>query len=175
MLAACGASRPKACSLSVASRMAAADSGASSPWVPGTIQSSATVPREGRSVSAADQQWAQSALMKRSISAIGARWPSLEQDDCAWAGRCKRNAMASGVMNRMTATRNKPGRHGVGGANGDKAVKGLTTGFLNKRSMGQPRVPTIKECSQKSPRIPHSCTISTRNSAVPSPCPLSTH
>ena len=44
--------------------------------------------------------------------------------------------MASGAMNRMTTTRDTRGRHGVGRANGDKAVKGLTTGFLNRRSMG---------------------------------------
>ena len=70
---------------SPASRVAAAESGASSPREVGTIQSSASSPAAGRGVRASFQQASQSALMKRSSRATGRGWPSLEQEDCASA------------------------------------------------------------------------------------------
>ena len=67
-----------------ASRLAAADRGASSPRLPGTIQSSASSPRAGPAACPASlQQDSQSALMKRSSNAAGCGWPSLEHED--WA------------------------------------------------------------------------------------------
>jgi hypothetical protein len=67
------------------SRVAAADKGASSPWLPGTIQSSTIALCGGTGVAGSPQQASQSALMKRSTSAVGLAMPSLVQWPCAKA------------------------------------------------------------------------------------------
>jgi len=59
--------------------VATADSGASSPRLPGATQSSATAFLAGTGVDGSAQQVSQSALMKRSMSWTGWRWPSLAQ------------------------------------------------------------------------------------------------
>ena len=87
-----GALRPSACSRARPSRLAAADRGASSPRLPGTIQSSASSPRPGLAVLASLQQDSQSALMKRSSRAAGWGRPSLAQEDWPWAPAAARRA-----------------------------------------------------------------------------------
>ena len=80
-----GSSMRMDCNRARASRLAAADNGASSPRALGTIQSSASSAVFALGVAGSVQQESQSALMKRSRKAAGGRWPSLEQDDCAHA------------------------------------------------------------------------------------------
>ena len=82
-----------AASLLVASRLAAADKGASSPAALGTIQSK-TSSFLG-AASGVVQQVAQSALINRSVICSKGSVPSLEQDDCALTnpdGKVKNNA-----------------------------------------------------------------------------------
>src|SRR6185369_9699787 len=110
-----GTLRRSACRRQSASRLAAADSGASSPRLPGTIQSSASSLPAG-TAPAWVQQLSQSALMKRSTSATGCGWPSLSQDGCSCAPA-------------DAARRSEPQR----AANGILLIGGFKCGFLQWR------------------------------------------